>query len=434
MTCDEALRAIRGLQAGGMKLGLARMQRGLALLEHPERRLRAVHVAGTNAKGSTARMIQAAATASGYAVGLFSSPAVTGLRDTITIDGNPMPPAAFARWTERLLRLQDGMGEAGPLSAFELTTLMAIGWFAEQKTELCVIECGMGGRDDATNVFEAPLVAVLTPVALDHAAWLGDTVAQIAAHKCGILKPGAAVVTAPDQDVEALAVLWETAASLGLTVRQPQAAAAPVEEEGWGHLAFSREGRRYALPLTGICQRNNALTALEAIDCLRGRGYVLPEEAVAAGLAAATMPCRQEVLRTRPLVLLDGAHNPHGVAALADSLKRYGTGGPLTAVVGMLADKDTAACAALLAPLCARIVCCTPDNARALPAAKLAEQMGRYCREVYAVDRPEEALALARGMGDGPLLVAGSFYLAAALRKLLPAAEPTGNLPGGSGL
>lgn len=417
MTGEEALRTVEGMRADGMKPGLDRMYCALDQMGHPERQLRVVHIAGTNGKGSTARMIQAAATACGYKTGLYASPSVTGLLDTITIDGLSIPPEAFAAWTQRLLGLD--MGEAGALSEFELTTLAAIGWFAEQKVELCVIECGMGGRGDATNVWEGPLVTVLTPVALDHTAWLGETVEQIAENKCGILKRGAAVVTAPGQPPDALAVLWERAAALGLTVRQPQAASAPIAQEDWRHLAFSWAGRRYTLPLTGAFQRDNALTALEALDCLRNKGYLLPEDQVAAGLAEAAMPCRQEVLRRDPLVVIDGAHNPHGIAALAASLQRYGTDGPLTMVAGMLADKDTARCASILAPLCARIVCCTPDNPRALPAARLAEQMAPYCADVAAVDSPEEALRLARESVQGPLLVAGSFYLASWARKRL---------------
>ena len=238
MTCAEALQYIEELKPGGMKLGLDRMRRGLELLGHPERRLRVVHVAGTNGKGSTARMVQAIATAAGYATGLVSSPAVIGLRETITVDGEAIPEAAFAGWVDRLRALQSDMGEAGGLSEFELTTLLALAWFAERNTDLCVIECGMGGREDATNVFDAPLAAVITPVALDHTAWLGGTAEEIAAHKCGIIKAPCGVVTAPDQDPDALAVIWETAARQGLTVRQPGTGAAPLLEASLGRSAI----------------------------------------------------------------------------------------------------------------------------------------------------------------------------------------------------
>ena len=420
MNGAEALRYIEELKPGGMKLGLERMRRGLELLGHPERRLRVVHVAGTNGKGSTARMVQAIATAAGYVTGLFASPAVTGLRDTITIDGEAIPEEAFARWVGRLRALQDDMGEAGSLSEFELTTLLALAWFAEKRVDLCVIECGMGGREDATNVFDAPLAAVITPVALDHTAWLGGTIEEIAAHKCGIMKAPCGVVTAPGQDPAALAVIWETAARQGLTVRQPGTGAAPILEASLGRTVFAYGGKRYTLPLSGTFQRDNALTALETVDCLRDKGFVFTEEAVAAGLSGAFLPGRQEVLRPDPLVLVDGAHNPHGVAALAATLRRHRPQGGLTMVIGMLRDKDTAACAARLAPLCAHIVCCAPANSRALPAEALAEQLRPFCGDVHTAASPRGALRLTEELADGgDLLAAGSFFLAAELRPIL---------------
>ena len=255
------------------RYGLERLKQALELLGNPQHKVRFVHVAGTNGKGSTARMVQAIATAAGYTTGLFSSPAVIGLRETITVDGEAIPEAAFAGWVDRLRALQSDMGEAGGLSEFELTTLLALAWFAERNTDLCVIECGMGGREDATNVFDAPLAAVITPVALDHTAWLGGTAEEIAAHKCGIIKAPCGVVTAPDQDPDALAVIWETAARHGLTVRQPGTGAAPLLEASLGRTVFAYGEKRYTLPLTGAFQRDNALTALETVDCLSDKGY-----------------------------------------------------------------------------------------------------------------------------------------------------------------
>ena len=420
MTYTQALAYIESLGGGGMKPGLERMHRALELLGHPERKLRVVHVAGTNGKGSTARMIQAAATAAGYRTGLYSSPAVTGLRDTVTIDGKAIPEEAFAALAERLRALQPLMGGAGTLSPFELTTLLALLWFAREGTELCVVECGMGGREDATNVFDAPLAAVITPVALDHTAWLGRTIEEITARKCGILKAPCAVITSPGQNPDALGVILETAAGLGLTVRQPGAAAAPVTRAGLGRTEFVWREEPYVVPLTGECQRDNALTALETLEALREKGYRLPADAVRRGLAGAAMPARQEVIRRQPLILLDGAHNPHGVATLAQTLERFLPGRQVTAVVGMMADKDTAACAALLGPHCARVVCCTPHNPRALPAAELAERFRAACPAVTVREEPAQALREAQQLaGDGPLLAAGSLYLAAELRPLL---------------
>ena len=448
MTYPEALRAIEALKPGGMKWGLARMQRILALCGSPERRLRCVHIAGTNGKGSTARMIQSILTAAGWRTGLYASPAVTGLRDTITMDGQPIPEAAFASLTAELLSHDGEMGQADRLSEFELTTALAFLYFARSRTDLCVIECGLGGRDDATNVLPPPLAAVLTPVSLDHTAVLGGTVAEIAENKCGILKPPCAVITSPAQDPEALAVLMEQAARRGLTVRIP-ARSGRVLEETLGRTAFTYDGMVITLPLTGGFQRDNALTAIETVRALAPAGFSADGEAIRRGLAAAAMPCRQEALSLSPLVLLDGAHNPQGVAALAETLRRHRLSG-LTLVAGMLRDKDAARCAALLAPCCRRAICCTPPNPRALPAAQFAKLLHAAAPglPVEAVDDPSAALDAALGDTAGPgrvsapeaggagLLVAGSFYVAAALRPRLLAWLGKGGgtgMPGGHG-
>ncbi len=419
-TIAQAMAYIQSLKAAGMKPGLARMERALALLNNPQKRLRTVHIAGTNGKGSTGRMIQSILTAAGYRTGRFDSPPVMGLRQTLTLDGEAISAERFAALTQRMAALQEKMGKAGGLTEFELVTAMALLWFAEEKTDICVLECGMGGRDDATNVVGPPLTAVLTPVALDHMAVLGKTVEEIASVKCGILKPPCGVVTSPSQSPAALGVLLERAAALGLTVRQPVAAAAELLEEDWGQLRFVYDGEEYRLPLTGAFQRDNALTAIETVRCLAEKGFPVEKEAVSRGLAAAEIPCRQEVFSREPLIVLDGAHNPHGMAALAATLGRLLPGRRMTAVFGMLRDKDTAACAALLGPHCKRMVCCAPPNPRALEAEELARQASSYCGEVAASVSPAEALRLAgEQAGDGPLLIAGSLYLCEAIRPIL---------------
>ncbi len=421
MTYSQATALLEARKAAGMQMGLERMTAAMELLGRPQERLRVVHIAGTNGKGSTGAMIRSILTSAGYRVGGYESPAVTGLRDIITIGGEGIREERFAALTQRLLALEPRFEELGRLTEFEFTTALAYLYFAEEKTDLCVVECGLGGRDDATNVIGPPLAAVLTPVALDHTALLGDTIQEITAVKCGICKPPCTVISSPGQTAEALGVIMETAAARGLTVRIPNAAAAPITEEEPGRLAFVYGGRRYILRLTGSFQRDNALTALEVASCLEEKGFSIPDEAKEAGLAGVVMPCRQEILRRTPLLMLDGAHNPHGLAALAETLRRMPEAGSLTLLVGMLRDKNTAACAALLGPLCRHIVCCTPGGTdRALPGEELAAQMRPYCPETIAAAAPGEALELAwEKAAGGPLLIAGSFYLCRELRPRL---------------
>ncbi|MGI6265387.1 MAG: bifunctional folylpolyglutamate synthase/dihydrofolate synthase [Acutalibacteraceae bacterium] len=416
---QQALRYLRQLQTGGMTMGLERMRRIMALCGDPHRRLRAVHIAGTNGKGSTARMIQRVAMAAGYRVGMFSSPAVTGVRETIDLDGQAVGAADFARWITAVRDKQKDMGEAGVCSEFETLTAAAFGWLAEQNPDLCVIECGLGGAEDATNVLPPPLAAVITPVSLDHTAILGDTVEAITRQKCGIFKPPCAVITAPDQSPQALGVIWEEAAKRGLTVRQPQSSAAVIRQREWGLTRFSYGEGDVLLHLTGDEQVANALTAMETVAALADKGYAFTPKAVAEGLAAVAMPCRQEVIRRDPLRVIDGAHNPAGIGALAASLGRFAPGG-VTLLLGMLADKDVDACLAILKPHIRRLIATAPDNPRALSAAELAEKAAAIGIDALPVDDPVAAWERAEEMaGQTPLLIGGSFYLGAVLRPLV---------------
>mgnify|MGYP000885569485 CR=1 FL=1 len=420
MKYTRALEYIDSLKSGGIKPGLERMKRILELRGNPERGLRFIHVAGTNGKGSTARMIQSMFIAGGYKTGLYSSPSVTGLRDTITVDGAAISEEDFSDITCLLKSHQSDMGGAGEMSEFELITALAFIYFEKQHTDICVVECGLGGRDDATNVIPPPLAAVITPVSLDHAALLGTTITQITANKCGIIKPPCTVITSPAQEIEGLAVIMETAARHGLTVGIPSVASAPIKSLALGSTEFIYDDMNIHLPLTGIFQRDNALTAIQAVNAVGQRGFPVSKQHIVAGLRAAQMPCRQEVIRSSPLIMIDGAHNPHGVAALVRTLSFHSIDG-LTLVVGMLADKDVAGCMSLLAPLCRRAICCTPDNPRALPASDLAQILHNAAPEltIEITESPTAALRLAQSDAQAPVLISGSFYLAAALRQLL---------------
>lgn len=420
-TMDEqqALAYLQQLRAGGMTLGLERMERMMELCGNPHRRLRTVHIAGTNGKGSTARMIQAMGMAAGYRVGLFSSPAVTGVRDTMDVNGQAIPAADFARWIALLRDRQEKMGEPGKCSEFELLTAAAFGWLAEQNTDFCVVECGLGGKEDATNILPPPLVAVLTSISLDHTAVLGNTVEAIARQKCGIIKPPCSVVVSDGQSPQALGVIWETAARLGLTVHQPHRRAAIIRREDWGKLDFSYDGMEISLPLTGREQCINALTALEVVRLLGEKGYPISIDEIVAGLGKVRMPCRQEVICRHPLRVMDGAHNPQGIAALADTIGRLAPQ-RMTMLCGMLADKDVDRCLRLLASHVSFMVCTTPPNSRALPAEELAQRAVKAGIEAVAVSAPQKAwLEAEERAGENPLLVGGSFYLCAALRPIV---------------
>lgn len=419
MNYSDALEYINALKKGGMKWGLDRIRRALRQCGSPELGLRFVHVAGTNGKGSTARMIQSILTAAGYRTGLYLSPAITGYRGTITIDNTAIPKQDFAGIAGSLAALLSHTDDTERLSEFEFTTALALLYFAGEKADICVIECGLGGKEDATNVIPAPLAAVLTPVSLDHTGILGSSISQIAAAKCGIIKPPCAVVSSPEQNHDALAVILKTAAENGLAVRIPSKSAARIKKLMFGVTQFEYDDMLITLPLTGGFQIGNTLTAVEAVRSLEKHGFQVSRRQITEGLNRTAIPCRQEVLRRSPLIMVDGAHNPQGIAALADTLNRHRIKG-LTLVMGMLADKDVFECIRLLAPFCAKVICCTPEPPRALPALKLAEIVKKAAPfEVMVVDSPASAIKTALKQPETPILAAGSFYTASAVRQAL---------------
>ena len=419
MTFEQAKNCIAGRKVLGMNFGLTRVRRALALLGRPDEALRIIHIAGTNGKGSTAAMIAAMFTAAGYRTGRYTSPALTDVRDTITLDAQPIPEETFAALTEEIEALTPQMQDVGTLTEFEFVTVLTLLWFAREHTDLCVIECGLGGDTDATNVIDAPLATVFTPISLDHTNLLGTTVADIARRKVGIMKPKAAVISAPDQSEEALGVLFERAAALGSTVRMRHPGAATVIEQRPNRLTFEVDDKVYTLSVNGAFQVTNALTAIETIDAVAAQGFPVSDEAKRAGLLAVRLPCRQEWLASEPPILLDGAHNPHGVAALAESIPHLCGDQTPVLLTGMLRDKDVAAVADLLRPLVRTVFCCTPDNPRALSGEDLAAVY--HPMPATVIDPPEAAFdaawAHARALGC-PLLVGGSFYVAGAVREL----------------
>ncbi len=412
MTDTQPASYLESLKPVGMQMGLERMRHITKLLDHPERAFPTVHIAGTNGKGSTAHMIAAMLTANGYRTGLFTSPAVTGIHDTIQIDGISINESDLAACIDRIRTVMPQ-----GLSEFECTTAAALLYFQKEAIDIAVIECGLGGDTDATNILPPPLCAVLTPITPDHTALLGNSIEEITTHKCGIIKPPCQVVCAPTMDPLALGVIFETAANKGLTVHLPTLGECTVTPKG---IQFSYRSQNLTLVLFGKHQYTNAVTALTVMDCLTQSGFKSDLAKCQTALSSLQMPCRQELVSTNPFVMLDGAHNPDGIRALCETIDLTVTE-KITLVIGMLADKDINSCLQMLAPLCKRIICCTPEgNARALPADQMAAIASRYHENVSMVPSPEEAYREAKKTAErSPIIVGGSFYTAAAVRRTL---------------
>ncbi len=407
------------LEAVGIKLGLSQITTLLDRLGRPERAFRTITVAGTNGKGSVTALIDAGLRAAGVRTGRYTSPHLCAIEERIVINGLAVTPARFDALAERI---RDAAGAlADPPSFFEATTALALLAFREAGVETAVLEVGLGGRLDATNAVDAG-VAVITTIDFDHQEYLGHTLPAIAAEKAGIIKPGALVVAAP-QPAEAARVLADTATRQQATLLWSDEGVrvdATVDARG-SLLRLTTPVRDYGavhLALPGRHQIGNAVVAVRALEALSARGWpAVPATAIREALATVVWPARLEWLQYHGVdVLIDGAHNPAGARALASFLQEVGMA-PVTCVVGVMRDKAVRDMLEALAPVTARWIATTAPSPRALAAEPLAEacRAAAAGRDVSAVPDPIAALDRACAAG-GPVVVAGSLYLAGHLR------------------
>ncbi len=413
MTYSQTLAYIHSFQKFSGQPGLERMRRLMELLGNPQKQLNCVHVAGTNGKGSTCNMLARIAMAAGKKhVGLYTSPFVLDFRERIQLDRQMISKDELVQLVQHVRPFAEQVED---LTEFELITAMAFYWFAAQNCELVVLETGLGGRFDATNVIEKPLLSVITAIGLDHTAILGDTIQQIAFEKCGIIKSGVPVLTCPGQDTDAVAVILEQAAYKGSKVVQPTGNV-EILQMGLSGTFIQYEGRELHIGLLGRHQVDNALTALTAARLIG----IEDQNAWAEGVRI-RFPARMELISQTPLTILDGAHNPQGAQVLAQALELL-EGRPVTGVMGILADKDSEGVLEALAPKLTRLICVTPSNRRALRAHKLAQRADALGLSASAAHGLAEALELAQAVAaseGGAVVICGSLYLAAEARELL---------------
>ena len=426
MTTQQAIEALHALPRMGQGApGLARMQNLCDHRGNPEKELQCIHIAGTNGKGSLAAMTSSILTAAGYKTGLTISPYVVDFRERFQIDGEMIPPRALANLTEKVLDAIDAIEAEGgekPVE-FEAVTALAFLWFAREKCDLVVLETGLGGRCDATNVVPHKLVAAITKIGYDHMEVLGDTLDKIAAEKAGIIKEGTVVVNYPDQPAEAMGPILTAAAEAHTSIITPDKDDLTLLRGKRLENRIDYGGYRAALGLPGTHQANHAAMAVEiALALWREFGYDISDDAILQGLADARMPARIEVLRRHPLLLLDGCHNPDGAKMLAATLTRADFEENLVGVLGVLADKDYKDMLSDLAPCFAKIYTVTPNCPRALSAEELQKE-ARFHTDAEAADSVADAIRKAVDYADennlAGVVVCGSLYLAAEARPLL---------------
>lgn len=415
MNVQQALDYINGTLWFGSKPGLSRVEALLDKLSRPQDRLKFVHIAGTNGKGSCAAMLASVLRAAGYRTGLYTSPYLFRFNERMQVNGQPIPDEALAALVTRIQPLADAM-EDHP-TEFELMTAAALCWFEQERCDIVVLEVGLGGRFDATNVIAAPEAAVIMNIGLDHTAILGDTVEQIAGEKAGIIKSGCETVLYQQQE-SVMDVIRQKCRETGASLHIADFSQLVSEFDSLEGQSFTYRGEPYALSLLGSHQLRNAATVLEAVEALRRRGWQLPQDAVEHGLYATVWPARFERVREEPCFIVDGGHNPQCARSVAENLLHYFPGQRRILLVGVLADKDYPALFAILNEAADEWICVTPDSDRALPAETLAAHLKQYGKPVtVCASIPEGVEAALAAAGEGGMACAvGSLYMAGAIR------------------
>ena len=419
MTEAEAIAKIHSVYPSGKKEGLTNMRAVMARLGDVQNTVPMVHVAGTNGKGSCCAMIERVLREAGYKTGLYTSPYIEKYNERIRIGGVPIEGEKLAALVERVWPVVESLREEGLcITEFELGTVLAFLAFAKEKVDIAIIEVGLGGRLDPTNII-TPMVSVITEVGMDHMGFLGNTIEEIALEKAGIMKRGVPVALGP-QEKAALSVLTAAAKGLGIPVIDPDATNVretskdvtfdvKLPEETIKNLTVSLRGRH---------QAENACAALGALYALRRRGYSIPLDIIRKGMADVHWPGRLEYFGN---VILDGAHNEPGVKALCRYADDWLPKEKTVLLSGMMEDKDVAQMTKRLSSRVRCVVAAQPDVPRAMAADKLADTFAQHGVKTYAVPDPKAALSKARALAgnDGTVLCAGSLYLIGALRTIL---------------
>lgn len=417
MSYEETLRYIHSVKWQGSKPGLSRTRELLASLGNPEKSLKFVHIAGTNGKGSTAAMIASVLQKAGYKTGLYTSPYIIRFNERIQVNGEHISDSDLENLTDEIRPFADAM--ADPPTEFELITALGMKYFLNKKCDFVVLEVGLGGELDSTNVITTPEVAVITAIGLDHMAQLGSTTAAIASAKAGIIKENCDVVVYPsEKDVED--VYEKTCAARHAHLYKADFARLTIHHLDLDEVTFDFvPHHNIRLPLVGTYQPFNAAIAVTALEVLRRKGYRITDRAILNGLNSVYWPGRFEVLRRNPVFILDGAHNPHGIAATCKSLKNHFGDKKLVFLVGVMADKDVSGMMGTIAPMAKSFITVTPHNPRAMPAERLVEILSAYEIPQKACSSIEDGTAEAvRQAGkDGVVVALGSLYFSGDIRK-----------------
>jgi len=419
MNYNEVVNLIETSMKFGCRPGLERTAKLLDFLGNPHKRLKLIHVAGTNGKGSTTAMIASVLSNAGYSTGMYTSPHLYRNTERMIIDGKEITEEDFIKYALEVMDAVKLMREKGleEPTQFEMYTAMAFLYF-ERKVDFAVIEVGLGGRFDATNVIN-PMLSVITSISYDHMDILGDTIEKIAYEKAGIIKEGSTVIMYPQQFPEVLDVIEEVRRERKAVLVKVNTASVMLKEYNMGGQIIDFKYRDYdihdiKLPLIGDHQISNGAVALTAVAELDRMGYGVGADAVRKGIETVKWPCRLSIASTKPLILIDGAHNEDGINSLQGALSKYFSSRKIIFVIGMLKDKDYGYAIRKLMPMARHTVATEPVSERALAADAMAEAVKPYCSSISAEPDIIKAIDKAKELyeKDSMICICGSLYLA----------------------
>ncbi len=393
MTYEEAIKYIHGVSNFFCKPGLERIEELCLGLGNPQEKLKFIHVAGTNGKGSFCAMTDSVLRSAGYKVGLYTSPFLLRFNERMRVNGDNISNAALARLTEKVKGVADKMADSP--TEFELITAIAFEYFLEEKCDVVILEVGMGGRLDATNIIPPPLLSVITGIAIDHTAFLGDSIEKIAFEKAGIIKNNSPVLYGGD-DAAAEAVISQKAVEMQSRLYKTDYSELNIKKFDLSGTDFFYREKEYRISLLGAYQPKNACIVIDAVGILNKSGFIISDEALRRGLAEAKWPARFEIIGEEPTVIFDGAHNPQGINAAVESIKLYYNNKNVVIISGVLRDKDFNRIAESLSSVASAVFTTTPNNPRALSAEEYAAVIKGFGTESFACEGIEKALELGK--------------------------------------
>lgn len=423
MTLSEAINYYHSLEKFGIMPGLERIALLSERLGSPHKKLKFIHVAGTNGKGSTCTALASVLCKAGYRTGLYTSPYVIDFRERIQLNMKMIEPEDLVFYTEKVRAAIEELSLEGvKITEFEAVTATAFLYYAEKCCDFVVLETGLGGRFDATNIIENPVCSIITSVSLDHIGVLGDTLSKIAFEKCGIIKKGCPVITGAEQPEDVLSVIADVSSEKAapLIVRSAEKLFRVVSESITGTVTESTEGV-FEIPFAGCHQLHNMALVTGACEVIREKGFAVSSEAVKNGIEAARIPARTELISRSPLVILDGSHNDGSTAALGALVKKHLSGKRIIAVMGMMADKDCYKSLSNIVPYFTEVITVTPSNPRSMDAEELLKIVKDFSVDGFSCKSPTEGVEAAFEKADSfdAMIVCGSLYLAGDVRKKL---------------